>query len=226
MDSSTRGLALSTFPFLQQGNTALQDAFFEAAQPRRLPAHQFMAMEGDPCHALPLVVRGQARVYTMGDQGREITLYRIVAGESCILTASCILGGQQFPAFARADDETEQLLVPSETVHAWMRDHPAWRQFVFELIARRLASVIATVDEVAFQRLDARLAVYLLHQLQRTEGDTLSTTHEDIASELGSARAVISRKLKSFEHRGLVALGRGQITVHDAAALHRLQHTA
>lgn len=226
MDTSIRSRARSTFTFLRQGDTALEDAFFDAAQSRSLAADQFMAMEGDPCHALPLVMSGHARVYTMGDQGREVTLYRMVAGESCILTASCILGGRTFPAFARAEDETDVWLLPSRTVHAWMHDHPAWRQFIFDLMARRLARVIATVDEVAFQRLDARLAHYLLDRLERAEGRTLFTTHEGIASELGSARAAISRKLKTFEHRGLVALGRGQITVRDEDALRRLQHSA
>ncbi len=183
-----------------------------------------MAMEGDACSTLPLVLSGKARVYKMGDQGREITLYRITPGESCILTASCILGDRAFPAFARTDQDAEVLLVPSSTVQAWMNRYPAWREFIFRLIARRLVSVIETVDEVTFQRLDARLASYLLDQLQADDDMTISATHEAIASELGSSRAVISRQLKAFEQKGIVRLGRGRVLVRDETALHRMLH--
>lgn len=222
MTSSLRDRAVSAFTFLEQADDAFRDAFFEAAQVRRMAAHQFIAMEGDSCHALPLVLSGRARVYKMGDQGREITLYRIAPGESCILTASCILGDRHFPAFASTDHDVEVLLIPSNNVQAWMNDYPAWRQFVFQLIARRLVSVIETVDEVTFQRLDARLATYLLNQLQATEDNAIHATHEAIASELGSSRAVISRQLKAFEQKGLVTLGRGRVTVRDEAALRRM----
>ena len=222
MDVSLKDRMVSAFTFLQQAGDTFQAAFFDTVQVRHLVEHQFVAMEGDTCRALPLVLSGRARVYKMGDQGREITLYRITPGESCILTASCILGDQDFPAFAVADRNVEMLLVPSRAVRQWMHDHPAWRQFVFQLIARRLAAVIETVDEVTFQRLDARLAAYLLDQYQEAEGDALHVTHEIIASELGSSREVISRQLKTFEREELVTLGRGMITVNNPAGLRRV----
>ncbi len=222
MDASLRDRTVAVFAFLEQAEDAFRDAFFEAAQLRHMAAHQFMAMEGDPCQALPLVLSGRARVYTMGDQGREITLYRLAPGESCILTASCILSDRAFPAFARTDCDADVLLVPSGTVRRWMDQYPAWRQFVFQLIAQRLTSVIETVDAVAFQRLDVRLAAYLADQIQATEGDAISVTHKAIASELGSSRAVISRQLKAFEQKGLVTLGRGVVTVRNEAALGRM----
>lgn len=222
MDPATQDRATAVFSFLQRAAADFRTAFFEAARPRRVAAHQFVAMEGDPCRALPLVLSGQARVYTMGAQGREVTLYRIAPGESCILTASCILGGQDFPAFVRTDRDTEMLIVPSDVVRTWMDRHPAWRQFVFQLIARRLATVIETVDEVTFQRLDARLAAYLLDQVERADDAAIHATHAAIAAEIGSSRAVVSRQLKAFERAGLVALGRGLITVQDAPGLRRI----
>lgn len=224
MNASTKDRAASVFSFLERAEVDFRTAFFESVQTRQVAANQFMAMEGDPCRVLPLVLNGQARVYTMGPQGREITLYRIAPGESCILTASCILGGQDFPAFVRTDRDTDMLLVPSTTMRAWMDRHSAWRQFVFQLIARRLATVIETVDEVTFQRLDVRLATYLIDQLRAAEDDAIHVTHEAIASELGSSRAVISRQLKAFEQNGLVTLGRGLITVRDEMALRRMLH--
>lgn len=221
MGFSLQDRALSAFSFLKQADDAFRSTFFDAVQVRHMEEHQFVAMEGDTCHALPLVLSGQARVYKMGAQGREITLYRIAPGESCILTASCILGDRDFPAFARTDPDVEMLLVPSGSVRQWMHNDPAWRQFVFQLIARRLVTVIETVDEVTFQRLDARLAAHLLDRLQMAEDDTLHMTHETIASELGSSREVISRQLKTFERKGLVMLGRGVLTVQNPAGLRR-----
>ena len=226
VDASVQDRAMSAFSFLEGADEAFRVAFFEAAQTRHVAAHQFMAMEGDPCHALPLVLSGQARVYTMGPQGREITLYRIAPGESCILTASCILGDRHFPAFVRTDHDADVLLVPSEVVRTWMDRYPGWRQFVFQLIARRLVTVIETVDEVTFQRLDVRLAAYLLDQADAADDAAIHATHEAIAAEIGSSRAVISRQLKAFEHEEVVALGRGVVTVRDEASLRRILRSA
>lgn len=226
IDSRQQDRAVSVFSFLRDADETFRTAFFETARSHRIDAGQFVAMEGDACRALPLVLDGQARVYKMGARGREITLYRIAPGESCILTASCILGDRSFPAFARADHDVAMALVPAGTVRRWMDRHPAWRSFVFQLIAQRLTAVIETVDAVTFQRLDARLAAYLLRQadaseVDASEVDAVRATHEAIALELGSSRAVISRQLKTFEREGLVTLGRGVITVHDPDGLRR-----
>lgn len=226
VDPALRDQAVAAFSFLRDAGEAFRSAFFEAVRSHRIEAGQFVAMEGDACRALPLVLDGRARVYKMGAQGREITLYRIAPGESCILTASCILGDRRFPAFARADQDVEMMLVPSGVVRRWMDQYPAWRSFVFQLIAQRLTSVIQTVDEVAFQRLDARLAAYLLQQIDAAERDTVHATHEAIASELGSSRAVISRQLKTFEQEGLVVLGRGVIAVQDPDGLRQRTQVA
>lgn len=176
-----------------------------------IEADQFVCLEGDRCGLLPFVIEGTVRVYKVGENGRELTLYRINSGESCILTASCILGSQQFPAHARVEETVRAIGIPSDLILDWTEKHEVWRRFMFSMMSSRLGDVIELVDAVTFKRLDVRLAEYLL---KATDQDVeLSITHQDLASDLGSAREVISRVLKDFEQRGLVELKRGKIVL-------------
>ena len=167
---------------------------------------------------------GAVRVYKSGETGREITLYRLQAGDSCILTASCILNNQLFPAFAVAESDIEALLIPRNVFKLWVNQHEEWRQYVFDLVYQRLQDVITLVEEVTFGRLDSRLAAHLLSRKAGIEGDTITTTHEAIAFDLGSSREVISRLLKEFEHQGFLELGRGTVHLLDIPALSSLSN--
>ncbi len=160
---------------------------------------------------LPIVMTGVARVYKASDEGKELTLYRIESGESCILTASCIINQIVFPANAVAMSEIEALVVSPTDVKQWMQTYPDWRHYIFGLLSQRFASVIELVEEVAFQRMDTRLNSYL-YESSDSES-VLKKTHEEIATELGTSREVISRLLKELENKNLVALSRGQIEV-------------
>ncbi len=206
------------FPFLRTGDPALRRDFFDAAAKVTIPPGQFICMEGDQCGQLPLVMSGRARVYKSGEQGREITLYRLETGESCILTAACIASAHAFPAFAVTETEVEALVIPAPSFHAWLTRHEAWRAYVFELLWKRLANVIAVVEEVTFRRMDARIAGYLVERSEASNG-VIETTHESIADELGTAREVVSRILKDFEHDDRVSLSRGAIRITDLDAL-------
>lgn len=184
-----------------------------------VPAGQFICMEGNLCAYLPLMLSGTARVFKTGENGREITLYRIEAGESCILTASCILSDKDFPAFAMVETEVEALLIPSRLFQLWFDRVPEWRFYVLGLMADRLSSVISIIEEVAFRRMDARIAGYLL-DCTTDESSSLKTTHEAVASDLGTSREVVSRILKDFENEGLIGLARGCIYVRNRNALY------
>ena len=188
-----------------------------AGTPTTVAAGQHICSERDACHYLALIVSGTARVYKLAESGREITLYRVDAGECCILTASCILSGQPFPAFAVSETPIAAVLLPAAQVAGWMETQPAWRDYIWSLLAARLADVITLVEEVAFRRLDQRLAEYLLG---KTEPDQdLHATHQQVATDLGTSREVVSRILKDFEARGWVTLGRGIIGIRDRPAL-------
>lgn len=206
-------------PFLKTADAALQQEFLDAGQFVTLPPGQFICMEGNACSGLPIVLRGSARVFKTGETGREITLYRLGTGESCVLTASCILNDQDFPAFAATEDKVEAFLIPSTHFRSWVDQYPAWRSYVFDLMARRLHTVITLLEEVAFRRLDVRLATYLAEKTNADAREVLHTTHEHVAFELGSSREVVSRILKEFEHEGLIRLDRGAIHILDKLKL-------
>ena len=204
-------------PVLANASPALRADFDRYAQVHHIPAGAPIAWEGDACDQLAIVLAGTVRVYKVGESGREITLYRIEETESCVLTASCILSRTQFPALAVAETDVEAVLIPAYVLRDWVARYEPWRDYVFNMMSQRLADVIATVEEVAFRRMDARIAEFLAELGEN--GATIPITHQEIASELGTAREVVSRILKDLERGGLIALSRGAVTLLDVDGL-------
>lgn len=205
------------FAFLQGGGRQVEAELRRHVVVTQLPAGAFVFWEGDTCAQLAIVLSGTVRVYKVGENGREITLYRIEENESCILTASCILSHVEFPAFAVVEKEVRAALIPAPILHDWMERYDVWREYVFQLMSKRLADVIATVEEIAFRRVDSRIAELLADRAKQQAH--IPITHQEIAYELGSAREVVSRILKDFEREGLIVLARGSVTVQNRPAL-------
>lgn len=177
------------------------------------PAGSIIYGVGDQCEHLILLKKGQVRVYRPGEDGRAITLYHVGAGESCILTASCILNAQTFPAIAEIEQDVEGFAVPTKQMLQWLKTEPQWQQYIFSLLSQRMSELISLVDALAFRNLDARLAAWLLeHSIDQHR---IGITHQNLAEELASSREVISRLLKEFEREGLIKLGRGEINMLD-----------
>ena len=206
-----------SLPFLQHANPELAREFKRAAFLARIPTGRDVFVEGDRVDGIALLISGVVRVYKIGETGREITLYRFGLGESCILTANAILSRQSFPAIATVEKEAEAVMIPSDTFRDWVKRYDPWREFVFDLLPQRLVSVMSIVDEVAFRRMDARVASLLLTR-SRVQ-NPIRITHQEIAAELGSSREVISRLLEDFSERGLVTVRRGEVEVLDAEGL-------
>src|SRR5574341_1205374 len=204
-------------PILQRADPHLVREFQQVAFFAKIPAGRDVFVEGDRVDAIALLVSGVVRVYKIGETGREITLYRFGLGESCILTANAILSQKTFPAIATVEKEAEAVMIPADTFHDWVSRYELWREFVFDLLSQRLSTVMAIVDEIAFRRMDARLASLLLSR-SRVQ-NPIRITHQEIAAELGSSREVISRLLEDFAARGLIRVGRGEIEVLDAEEL-------
>lgn len=198
-------------PFLMNASSEFRALFAEKSIRAEVPRGHMICMEQNQCVHLPIVVKGTARVFKSSDEGKELTLYRIEEGESCILTASCILNQIAFPANAVAQTDIEAILVSSSDVRMWMESYPDWQLYIFGLLSQRLASVIELVEEVAFQRMDRRLSSYLYQASE--QANEIKMTHEAIASDLGTSREVISRLLKDLENQGILALSRGGVTV-------------
>ncbi|MEJ2609878.1 MAG: Crp/Fnr family transcriptional regulator [Candidatus Thiodiazotropha sp.] len=217
-DPNTINRISERFGFLRQADAKFVRHFFENATKITLPASQTICHQGTQCSHLALVVSGSARVYKIGETGREITLYRIGPGESCILTASCIMNGTPFPAFAISEKEIEAVLISTADVVRWSDQTSAWRNYLFSLISNRLAEVIGVVEEIAFRRVDRRLAGYLLQRANSTHG-RIELTHQAIASDLGTSREVVSRILKDLEQQQMISTARGIIQVSDQQRL-------
>lgn len=205
---------------LQEADAPMRREFQQTAYFARIPAGRDVFAQGDAVSAIALLLSGAVRVYKLAENGREITLYRFGSGESCILTANAILSKQSFSAIATVEYDAEAIMIPADAFREWVRRYDAWRDFVFDLLAQRLTSVMEIVDEVTFRRMDIRVAALLLERSRAQ--NPLSITHQEIAAELGSSREVISRILEALAGQGWIRMGRGTIEILDAAALQAL----
>jgi CRP/FNR family transcriptional regulator len=164
-----------------------------------------------------MVLSGAVRVTKAAPNGRELQLYRVLPGESCVITSSCLLGHAAYNARGEAETDTTLVALPGPLFARLMTEHEAFRTYVFRLFSERVADLMQLVEAVAFQRLDQRLAALLL-----ARAPVLHTTHQQLADELGSVREIVSRLLKGFSEQGMVSLGRERIEVTDAAGLRRV----
>ncbi len=176
---------------------------------------------GAACSAFPLVLRGSVRVSMRSANGREIQLYRVAPGETCVLSTGCLLGESAHAADAIASEPAELLLVPPPLFRQLIESQPAFRQAIFAQYSERMAGLLALVEAVAFQRLDQRLAARLLDPHA-----SLAVSHAELARELGSVREIVSRLLGQFADRGWVQLTRSRIEVLDRDALARAARSA
>ncbi|MCW8891157.1 MAG: Crp/Fnr family transcriptional regulator [Sedimenticola sp.] len=210
-------------PFLNQGDDQLNKLFYTQASITHLKSGQPICHEGNECSHLAIVLEGTARIYKLGENGKEITLYRIGQGESCILTASCILSEIPFPAFAVCETDIEAAIIPAAAVQQWLSESALWRDYIFSLVASRLSNIIHVVEDVVFRKMDRRIAGYLCSRATES-GALITTTHQVIASELGTSREVVSRILKDFEQEKLIKVTRGAIQLLDVDSLSTKQH--
>ena len=185
----------------------------------RLASDQFVFHSGDLCEAFLLLLEGSVRVQLTSASGREVTLYRIAPGASCILTTSCLLGNENYPAEAITESEVVAVAIPSATSQELLEVSKPFRRLVFDGFSTRLKNVIAKIEELAFTAIDSRLARLLL---ELDDKGLEHVTHQALSVELGTAREVVSRHLKRFEQERWVDLGRGRISVTDRAGLERI----
>lgn len=197
-------------------DTAVEE-FFARSRTATIPTGQPIFHAGDSCNSFLLLLGGEIRVHLTSASGREVTLYRIRPGGSCILTTSCLLGNDHYPATAVAETEVTAALVSSADFKRALRESDVFREFVFDGFAHRLSRVIERIEEIAFSPIDSRLAAALLNAAIEER-----VTHQQLAVEIGTAREVVSRHLKHFETRGWVSLGRGKVEIRDTERLRQV----
>lgn len=204
------------YPVLAKLPAALLQRIVDALQTLSVPAGTVVFDEHQPCRGFPFVLAGAIRVVKLSAGGRELPLYRVLAGESCIISSSCLLGHADYNARGVSEGPTTLALLPRPLFDE-MLGEAGFRDFVFALFSERIAELMQLVEEVAFRKLDQRLAALLLGK-----GRMVHATHQQLADELGSVREMVSRLLKGFAEQGLVKLGREQVEVLDAAGLRKV----
>jgi CRP/FNR family transcriptional regulator len=185
-----------------------------------LPAGKTVYRAGDRPRNYILVIEGCVRVQEVTESGNEILLYRVGAGEPCVLTTTCLLGGDEYPAEGVTERDTRAVIIPEAIFEEGVNTSPGFRQFVFSSYGRRLSELMVLVQSVAFDRMDVRLARVLLNNADAAR--VVARTHQELAAEIGTAREVVSRQLKSLERRGWLKLHRGLIEILRPDALRDL----
>ena len=195
----------------------------ETARVVHMPAGATLFRPGDLCENYLVVLKGAARITLTSETGREILLYRVEPGQSCVLTTAALMSESEYDAEGATETEVEALVIPSAVFAELLAASTVFRKFVFSSFAIRLQDLIGLVGEVAFSRLDRRLAAFLV----KRGGDAgeVTMTHQEIAAEVGSTREAVSRLLKSFEREGLVRLRRGVVELADPQRLSRMADT-
>jgi CRP/FNR family transcriptional regulator len=214
LDSNTQSRLLQQYPMLRELPAADQAGLLAAASVMHLPAGTVVFDENQPCQGFPLLLSGNIRVIKAAPNGRELQLYRVMPGESCILTSSCLLGNTRYHARGIAEQALEMVLLPATAFHTLLGKQESFRNYVFHLFSDRLTDLMQLVSAVAFQKLDQRLAALLV-----AKSNPIHATHQALADELGSVREIISRLLKGFAEQGWIKLGREQIEIVDTSAL-------
>ncbi|MDO4780151.1 MAG: Crp/Fnr family transcriptional regulator [Bacteroides sp.] len=167
--------------------------------------------ENSHIRSIPIVAKGVMKVIRTDDDGREILLYYIKAGESCIMS---FLGGMHNDTSkvkVEIEEDAEILFLPIDKVAILMKDYPEWLNYIFRSYHKRFEELLETINEIAFKKVDERLLSLIKKKVELTDSKTIHITHEQLATELGTARAVVSRLLKQLELEGIVVLGRNRV---------------
>ncbi len=191
----------------------LNSALLAAGQIKSFPADTVIINEDSYIKSIPIVLKGSIRVLRTEEDGKEILLYYIMPGESCIMS---FLGGihqETSKVKAVAEEDVDILMIPLEKAGEWVKDFPEWTDYIFKLYHKRFEELLGVVNAVAFQKLDQRLLQLMQQKTAVYHSKELTMTHQQLAEEVGTTREVVSRVLKQMENVGLIELGRNKITL-------------
>ena len=207
----------SVLPELDKSADEITCRLLDSSKIISLKRNSTVFHQGDACNNYLIILNGKVKVFTRAENGREILLYRLFQGDSCVITTSCLFGHKNYPAEGQTETEVTALAIPANQFNDVPKNSEAFREMVFPAFSSHLSELITLVEEVAFGKLDVSLAKHLLEQ--RDENSILTSAHQNIATELGSAREVISRQLKDMKSKGYIEINRGNIKINDIYAL-------
>ena len=204
------------YPVLSKVDQDLVAHVLTHARLVKLRAGTVIFEELQQCNAFPFILSGNIRVYKQSVSGRELSLYTITSGDACVVTAGCLLGDEPYNACGLVKTDSVLVMMSANDFESLLSSR-IFREFIFSLFSKRISELMQLVEEVAFQRLDSRLASLLLRQ-----GKYIKMSHQELADELGTVREMVTRVLKSFSDSGLIVLGRERIEVLDESALEKM----
>ncbi|WP_250630915.1 Crp/Fnr family transcriptional regulator [Rhodoflexus caldus] len=196
-----------------KSSPALTAKLYEYSKIKHYKAGDVILSENSYIKAIPIVAEGSIRVIRTEEDGREILLYYIKAGESCIMSFLGGIHNEKSKVRAEVEEDAEILFLPLDKVMSLMKEFPQWLDYIFRLYHKRFEELLEIINEIAFHKVDERLLSLLNRKVALTGSKTLNVSHEQLANELGTARVVVSRLLKKLEENGTVQLGRNKITV-------------
>ena len=213
---------LTYLPVFDKLTKAQQDTLTKTAFVRQFNKNELLHNGSQDCTGLILVLSGQIRAFTISEDGREITMYRLFERDICLFSASCIMNSIQFDITITAEKDTEVLIIPSEIYKKIMDISAPLANYTNEVMASRFSDVMWLIDQVMWKSFDKRLADFLLNETNIEDTDTLKITHEVIGKHLGNPREVVTRMLKYFVNEGLISLSRGTIKIKDKKGLEKI----
>ncbi len=199
-----------------------QDTLINSAVNRKFKKDDLLHNGSGDCTGLILIISGQLRAFTISEDGREITMYRLFDRDICLFSASCIMNSIQFDITINAEKDTEVLVIPSEVYKSIMKVSAPLANYTNEIMASRFSDVMWLIDQIMWKSFDKRLAYFLLNETNIEGANTLKITHETIGNHLGNPREVVTRMLKYFVNEGLISLSRGTIEIKDKNGLEKI----
>ena len=209
-------------PIWDKLTPAQQQLFSSSIVPKSLGRGAVLHDGSADCAGLVLIKSGQLRAYILSEDGREITLYRLLDQDICLFSASCVMRSVQFEVMIAAEKESEVYIIPPYIFKKVMEESAPLANYVNELMATRFSEVMWLIEQIMWKSVDKRLAGFLLEESTLEDSDVLKLTHEAIANHLGTAREVVTRMLRYFQNEGMVALSRGTVEVTDTKKLEDL----
>ncbi len=210
---------MDCFPIWKDLTPAQRQVLSASVTSRSLPAGAVIHRGNLDCTGLLLVQSGQLRAYILSDEGREITIYRLIERDVCLFSASCILHSIQFDVSIEAEKDTLVWVIPPDVYQSLMEESAAAANYTNALMSSRFSEVMWLMEQILWKRVDQRLADFLLQESALEGTTSLPITHEKIANHLGSAREVVTRMLRYFQDEGLVHLSRGRVELTDPKGL-------
>ena len=211
------------FPVFDKLTPQQQQMVLDYTAIRTVPAGTVVHNGSVECTGFLLVRSGQLRAYTLSEEGREVTIYRLFAHDCCLFSAACIMSSLQFEVIIETEKDSEIFIIPPSVYQKLMNESLPVSKYTNDLMASRFSDIMWLMEQIMWKSFDKRLAAFLLEEAQLDGTNSLKVTHERIANHMGTAREVVTRMLRYFQSEGLVQLSRGTIEINDEAGLEALQ---